>query len=403
MSRREIVTHLSLLLLISAILYGVANYMGRQKEKAEAEVPVIAQDSSMFEDYYEGLAFQKFISDSVFASVESDTMPAQAGEDAADDPAIWINPQDPALSTVIVTNKKGGMAVYDLQGKTLQYLAGDEYNNVDVRSRLTMGNETIELVVASNRTKNAITFFRIDENSRQISQFGPHYMLDTAVMDDVYGICLGRDLRRKKDYVIVNAKNGNVIQFELKASPDSMILTSKRRFSLPSQPEGMAVDDELGFLYIGEEASGVWKYSLNPRDTSASLLAGSDSSNPNILPDIEGIAIYYAAKGQGYLIVSSQGNFSYALFERSGENKYLGSFKVSNGPKIDGVEETDGLEVCNLNLGPAFPNGLLVLQDGYNFHEGRLSSQNVKFIAWDAVVSSVRGAKLLVDNSFRVR
>src|SRR5690349_1849047 len=43
-----------------------------------------------------------------------ETVPVANPEDAADDPAIWVNPKDPAKSAVIGTDKKGGLYVYDL-------------------------------------------------------------------------------------------------------------------------------------------------------------------------------------------------------------------------------------------------------------------------------------------------
>ena len=67
----------------------------------------------------------------VTATVETDPVPN--GGDAADDPAIWLHPTDPALSTVIGTDKEGGLAVYDLDGRQIQYLAGIRPNNVDIR------------------------------------------------------------------------------------------------------------------------------------------------------------------------------------------------------------------------------------------------------------------------------
>jgi 3-phytase len=47
------------------------------------------------------------------------------------------------------------------------------------------------------------------------------------------------------------------------------------------------------------------------------------------------------------------------------------------------VSETDGLEVLSGNFGPAFPNGLLVVQDGYK----RLPDgpQNFKLVSWEDV------------------
>jgi hypothetical protein len=55
----------------------------------------------------------------VTAVAETDTVPP--GGDA-DDPAIWVNPHDPAKSTIIGTDKLGGLAVYNLAGNQIQYL-----------------------------------------------------------------------------------------------------------------------------------------------------------------------------------------------------------------------------------------------------------------------------------------
>src|SRR4249920_1247621 len=66
--------------------------------------------------------------ESVFAVVE--TQPVVSTGDAADDPAIWVNPVDPSLSTIIGTNKQAGLAVYDLSGKELQFVNAGQINNV---------------------------------------------------------------------------------------------------------------------------------------------------------------------------------------------------------------------------------------------------------------------------------
>src|SRR5688572_3311652 len=55
---------------------------------------------------------------SVSAAVE--TAPVPSPGDAADDPAIWVDRADPAQSLVLGTDKKGGLAVYDLAGVELQ-------------------------------------------------------------------------------------------------------------------------------------------------------------------------------------------------------------------------------------------------------------------------------------------
>jgi len=71
---------------------------------------------------------------SVLATAETDPMP-NAG-DAADDPAIWIHPTDPSLSTVIGTDKSnpgGGLTVYDLSGRQLFFHQVGQMNTDDVR------------------------------------------------------------------------------------------------------------------------------------------------------------------------------------------------------------------------------------------------------------------------------
>src|SRR5690606_39134089 len=50
--------------------------------------------------------------------------------DAADDPAIWVHPDDPEKSLVIGTDKKLGLYVFDLEGRTLQTVPDGRMNNV---------------------------------------------------------------------------------------------------------------------------------------------------------------------------------------------------------------------------------------------------------------------------------
>lgn len=67
-------------------------------------------------------------------------------------------------------------------------------------------------------------------------------------------------------------------------------------------------------------------------------------------------------------MLSSQGNDTYAVFDRQGDHAYRGSFAVVADPArgIDGISETDGLDVNSGNLGPGFEHGAMVAQDGRN-------------------------------------
>ena len=85
----------------------------------------------------------------VFATVE--TQPVASSNDAADDPAIWIHPTDPAKSLVIGTDKKRGLDVYDLSGKRVQSLPDGRMNNVDLRYGFLLDGAEVAIVAATNR------------------------------------------------------------------------------------------------------------------------------------------------------------------------------------------------------------------------------------------------------------
>jgi 3-phytase len=214
--------------------------------------------------------------------------------------------------------------------------------------------------------------------------------VDSSKIDDVYGFAFGKDPKTKKSYAVINGKNGHLQQFEIVPGEDGKLkLELVREFTFDSQTEGMVVDDEQGVLYVGEEGRGIWKLSISPEaGNSKTLLVGSDDANPNIRYDIEGLTLF--KKGEkSYLLASSQGNFSYAVFEGNGDHKYLTSFKITDTPSIDGVEETDGLDVVSDSLSPAFPMGLLVFQDGFNYDGESLRSQNFKMVSWEKVMEVI--------------
>ena len=51
----------------------------------------------------------------------------------ADDPAIWVNPSDPAASLVLGTDKYNGLHVFDLKGAEVAFFNDGSVNNVDLR------------------------------------------------------------------------------------------------------------------------------------------------------------------------------------------------------------------------------------------------------------------------------
>ncbi len=323
----------------------------------------------------------------VCASAETMPVLSDEGEDAADDPAIWVNRLNPENSLIIGTNKKAGLYVYNLQGEELSFYPLGRVNNVDIRYdfKLSNGNQ-VDIVGACNRSDNSIIIMAIDPETYTLSDIIESRTLSS--LSEVYGFAFYHDRKKNKYYAFVCAKDGITEQWELIPTNNSTIdLKNIRKFSFESQTEGLVADDDFGILYAAEEHNCIWKI---PADTGQaaqkSRIAMSDSLNPKIVCDLEGLTIYYGEKRNGYLIASVQGNSTYALFEREGNNRYIGSFSIGAGI-IDGVEDTDGLDVSSSPLGTLYPHGILVVQDGFNYDAEKLTTQNFKIMAWQKIAA----------------
>lgn len=302
----------------------------------------------------------------VAAAVE--TEPVNTGGDSADDATLWVNPSDPAQSLVIGTNKKRGLAVYDLTGKEIQFLADGQMNNVDNRDAL---------VTASNRSNNSIAIYIVNPETRR---------LENAAAEEVktieaYGACMYKSGKTGKLYYIVTSKLGVVEQYELFDTGKGVSAKRVRQIKVGSQLEGCVADDELGYLYVGEEDVGIWKYPAEPDAEPVRKEVDRIRPGGSLVADVEGLTIAYGSDGKGYLIASSQGNNTYAIYRREGDNTYVKSFRIVAGQTVDNVTETDGIHVTTANLGPLFPKGVFIAQDGAD-DKGK---QNFKLVPWQLI------------------
>lgn len=302
--------------------------------------------------------------------------------DAADDPAIWLHPTDPALSRVLGTNKKQGLLSYDLDGKLLQELPVGRLNNVDVRGDFALGNQRVDLAVASNRDHNSISLFAIDRASGELREAGEI----RTPLKEIYGICLFQP-NRDELYAFANGKDGTFLQYRLRSDAQGQVQGEQvRRFQVASQPEGCVADDRNQRLFVGEEDAGVW--TLDARAEQPAELVSVLKVGELLQADVEGLGLYQGAE-RDYLVISSQGNDSYVVLDAAPPFAPQGAFRVGlNGALgIDGASETDGLEVTSANLGGPWSAGLLVVQDGRK----RLpeSTQNFKLVPWSEVAKAL--------------
>lgn len=309
--------------------------------------------------------------------------------DAADDPAIWVNKKHPQKSLVIGTNKQQGLFVYDLQGREVQHFNTGKLNNVDVRYGVRLGRDVVDIAVATNRDDNSLAIYTIDPKNGKL-RFSGSVATD---LEEIYGFCLYQNTSGVT-YAIPNGKSGEFQQIQLTAVADQKnrsewVWQGKkvRSFFVKSQPEGCVADDKNQRLFVGEEDEAVWTIGAEP--TAGTQVELVLRAGDLLVADVEGMGIYQG-KHKNYLVVSSQGNNSYVILDATAPYKMRGVIRIDldAGRGIDGVSETDGLEVTHVNLGDAFSEGMLVVQDGHKVMPE--APQNFKYVSWEKIRSALQ-------------
>jgi 3-phytase len=400
-----------------------------------------------------------------------------------DDPAIWIHPHNKAQSLIVGTLKEGGIDVYNLNGELLQHIpaakppcakgstscsdnAPGRINNADLIYGFSLGDEKVDLVVASDRGLDKVAIYQVVPGAKgamklkDITTPNQAYIF-SATQEEVnvgrtaYGLATAKS-DKARAYVSQN-NTPRVAVLELLDNGDGTVAyRTEQILDFPAifptadggqwtpctdedgdkpQFEGMAADLQHNTLYLGQENVGLWRAALDqPDDESQWELFGKASDfgatysrtwseeeqeflceidedgkpaegDVHLMADVEGLTLYQGANGAGYLLVSSQGDNTVAVYDRQNDNAYLGSFTVSDGT-VDGVNETDGMMVVNTALPGAFSEGLLVMQDGENeMTEGEQAStgresSNFKYVPWGDIA---RKLNLEIDTDDRSR
>ena len=304
----------------------------------------------------------------VTLEARAETTPVPHDEDAADDPAIWVNESSPGESLILGTDKRGGLQISDLYGNQIEYLDVGRVNNVDLRANPYTDSSTI--VVASQRDPARIVLFLIQHDTASVSLEVAH----DVELPEPYGVCA--TVFNSKYYAVLNDKNGSFHQYEITPTYELKLV---REWSTDTQPEGCVVDDDARLIYVGEEEVGIWWLSADPQD-SPELESVAKVGKNRLAADIEGLALYHG-QTTTYLIASSQGNNSYAVFDTV-DNTYKGSFRVRASRRFDGTSDTDGIAATTLAV-RGMEEGFMVLQDGENTKPK--ANQNFKVISWSDV------------------
>ena len=305
-----------------------------------------------------------------------------------DDLTFWLHPSDLSQSTIITSDKKANkIFVYDLAGTTLQVVSAQKPGNIDTRYGFTLAKETVDIVAFNERGTNKIRVYKVNVVSRHLEQ------IDDGKIDSgpSYGVTLYRSPKTGRFYAFTSTEStlwskAQIKQFELIDNGRGRISAKKpvREMRLGSTVEGMVADDEHGKLYVAEESVGIWNFDAEPQDRTEGTKIAAVGEN-GLSADVEGLAMYYLPDGGGYLIASSQGNSTFTVYERQSPHRFLGVFK------LDGVTQTDGIDVINLSFNARFPAGV------FASHNGRREPYPVQVTKWDEIA---RTLNLRVDTRY---
>jgi 3-phytase len=275
-----------------------------------------------------------------------------------------------------------------MKGQVVDFAPVGKMNNVDLRTGFMLDGKPVVLVTATDRTRKAIGIFKLDIKARTLVDIADG--VQPSGLSDPYGLCMYRSAKSGRVFVFASDPDGLNRQWEVVARRGGKAaLRQVRELKLGSQTEGCVADDAAGVVYIAEEDVALWRFDAEPNGAATARLVDSVERNPSLKDDLEGISLYDLGGGRGYLVLSSQGNNSYAVYDRQDGNAYRGSFVVvaDGAAGIDGVSETDGLDVSSANLGPGFERGAMVAQDGRNVLPGE--TQNFKIVRWSDIAAAL--------------
>ncbi|MFB9311121.1 3-phytase [Agromyces hippuratus] len=326
--------------------------------------------------------------------------------------------------------------------------AEGRYNNVDIAYGIELDGELVDVAVVTDRYNDQLRFFTIDPAGTEAetplvevtaTEQPFLFSADRATVDEghtAYGLAVWQPTAGDEAYAVVTQEGAttlatariveidgalgyaDVATTDMPASfplPDGTTWTPCLEAGIEPHLEGLTVDQRTGVLYAAQEDVGLWRLQLpfgaaEPRlidrvkdfgvhdaydpETEECAVVDSDDGGfgGSVLEaDAEGVDLYYGPGATGYLIVSSQGDDTFAVYERQGRNRLVGTFTVDGADGADEINGSDGLAVTNRVVGD-YRDGLLVTHDEPETGEGvdgDRDATNFSYVDWDDVAEAL--------------
>lgn len=322
------------------------------------------------------------------------------------------------------------------------------YNNVDIAYGVELDGELVDVAVVSDRYNDQLRFFAIDPEGSEAETplvevtAAEQPFLFSADRDTVdeghtaYGLAVWQPAAGADAYAVVTQEGAttlatariveidgalgydDVATTDMPASfplPDGTTWTPCDEPGIEPHLEGLTVDQRTGVLYAAQEDVGLWRIQLpfgaaEPRlidrvkdygvhdaydpetEECAPVDADDEGFGGSVLEaDAEGVDLYYGPGATGYLIVSSQGDDTFAVYERQGRNRLVGTFGIDGVDGADEINGSDGLAVTNRVVGD-YREGLLVTHDEPETGEGvdgERDATNFSYVDWADVADAL--------------
>lgn len=166
-----------------------------------------------------------------------ETEPVRGSGDSGDDMTIWLHPTALSQSTVIGTDSKNGLMVYDLSGNELFFHDIGATGMVDLRYHFPLGGEQVALLTAGNEASNNIKLYRVDPSTRDLVDVSARTI---RLALTIYGTCMYHSRKTGEYYAIVTSQQGEVEQWRLFDNGNGKVDAElARSFTLnPDGPDG---------------------------------------------------------------------------------------------------------------------------------------------------------------------
>ncbi len=295
------------------------------------------------------------------------------------DMAVWVHPTDPDKSLILAADPLSNqIATFNLNGSDQQLVKDCKADGIDVRYRFPFNDSLIDIVAVVRRGRygraSQLLVMTIDPTTRKLVRLDDNGIL---LKPGTYGGCLYHSHKTGKLHYITTSKTGNVHKVELFDNGEGRISgkLAKLEHKVLGTCRTAVADDALGRVYIVERKRGVWVFDAEPSGKAEGKLVISAGQN-NLLTDVEGIAIYPGLKNTGSVVLVSEANNRFLIYDRK-TIEYVAAFRIMH------VLKPEGIAICAANLGLRFPNGMLVTNK-----MGRRQNYDALAVRWESVARS---------------